>query len=138
MNWPTDDGWSNYNSMQQLTYFAVVFVAAPLAALTGLRMSGLWPKKAERLSRAYPVAVARGVHFPVMIFFVAFLVVHVALVFATGALRNLNHMYGGMDVVNWVGFWIFVASAVVMWGGWLVARPLVVAPIASLFGRVGR
>jgi thiosulfate reductase cytochrome b subunit len=138
MNWPTDDGWANYNSLQQLTYFAVIFVAAPLAALTGVRMSGLWPKKAERLSRAYPVEVARAVHFPVMIFFVAFIVVHVALVFATGALRNLNHMYGGMDAVNWVGFWIFVASAVVMWGGWVAARPLVVAPIASLFGRVGR
>ena len=32
-------------------------------------------------------------HFPVMLYFVAFTVVHVALVFATGALRNLNHMY---------------------------------------------
>jgi thiosulfate reductase cytochrome b subunit len=138
LNWPTDDGWVNFNSLQQLTYFAVIFVAAPLAALTGVRMSGLWPKKADRLTRRYPVEVARAVHFPVMIFFVAFIVVHVVLVFATGALRNLNHMYGASDAENWVGFWIFVASVAVTGAGWLLARPLVVAPIASLFGRVGR
>jgi hypothetical protein len=101
-------------------------------------MSGLWPKKADRLTRRYPVEVARAVHFPVMIFFVAFIVVHVVLVFATGALRNLNHMYGASDAENWVGFWIFVASVAVTGAGWLLARPLVVAPIASLFGRVGR
>jgi hypothetical protein len=47
-------------------------------------------------------------------------------------------MYASSDAVNWVGFWVFVASALVMWGGWLAARPLVVAPIASLFGKVGR
>lgn len=138
LNWPTDDGWANYNSLQQLTYFATVFVAAPLAAVTGVRMSGLWPKKAERLSRVYPVELARAIHFPVMVYFVAFIVVHVALVFSTGALRNLNHMYGGSDQVNWVGFWIFVVSVLVMAGGWIAARPVVVAPIASLFGRVGR
>lgn len=138
LTWPTDDGWVNYNSLQQLTYFATIFLAAPLAAVTGVRMSGLWPKKAERLSRLYPVELARAIHFLVMMYFVAFIVVHVALVFATGALRNLNHMYGGSDQVNWVGFWIFVLSAIAMAGGWVAARPLVVAPIASLFGRVGR
>ncbi len=59
-----------------------------------------------------------------------------ALVFATGALRNLNHMYGGSDQVNWTGFWIFVASLVVIAAVWIAARPLVLAPIARLFGKV--
>lgn len=138
LNWPTDDGWSNYNSLQQLTYCTTIFFAAPLAAVTGARMSGLWPKKARRLSRLYTVSLARAIHFPVMIYFVAFIVVHVALVFATGALRNLNHMYGGSDNVNWVGFWIFVPSLAVMAAGWIAARPLVIASIARLFGKVGR
>lgn len=138
LNWPTDNGWVNYNSLQQLTYFATFFLAAPLAALTGVRMSGLWPKNAERLNKLYPIEVARAIHFPVMIYFTAFIVVHVALVFATGALLNLNHMYGASDRVNWVGFAIFVASLVVMSAGWLAARPLVIAPIASLFGTVSR
>ncbi|CAN7424318.1 cytochrome b/b6 domain-containing protein [Microbacterium sp. LjRoot45] len=143
LDWPTENGWVNYNSLQQLAYFTTVFVAAPLAAVTGFRMGGLWPKKNARLNAAYPIEWARKVHFPVMLYFVAFIVVHVALVFATGALRNLNHMYaaqGSVDGVayadNWAGFWIFVASVAVMVGGWIAARPLVIAPIAKLFGTV--
>ena len=87
--------------LQQLAYFATVFIAAPLAIVTGVRMSGVWPKNAKTLNRIYPVEWARAVHFPVMLYFVAFIIVHVALVFATGALRNLNHMYASQDAVNW-------------------------------------
>jgi len=142
-NWPTDNGWVNYNSLQQLAYFATVFIAAPLAIVTGFRMSGLWPKKAERLSKAYPVEWARALHFPVMLYFVAFIIVHVALVFLTGMLRNLNHMFaaqGSVDGVeyaaNWTGFWVFVLAVAVIAAGWFAARPLVLAPIAKLFGQV--
>ena len=136
LDWPTEDGWVNYNSLQQLAYFMIVFVAAPLAALTGVRMSDVWPKRAKRLSAAYPIEWARAVHFPVMLFFVGFIVVHVALVLATGALRNLNHMYGGSDEVSATGFWILVLSLVVIAAAWVAIRPLVLAPIARLFGRV--
>jgi thiosulfate reductase cytochrome b subunit len=136
LDWPTENGWVNYNSLQQIAYFLTVFVAAPLAAITGVRMSGLWPKNAKTLNRIYPVEWARAVHFPVMLYFVLFLIVHVGLVFATGALRNLNHMYASQDVVNWAGFWIFVASLVVIAAVWVAARPLVLAPIARLFGKV--
>ena len=136
LDWPTENGWVNYNSLQQLAYFATVFLAAPLAIATGVRMSGIWPKNAKTLNRLYPVEWARAIHFPVMLYFVAFIIVHVVLVFATGALRNLNHMYASQDAVNWVGFWIFVASLVVIAAGWVAARPLVLAPIARLFGKV--
>ncbi|MET0780342.1 MAG: cytochrome b/b6 domain-containing protein, partial [Microbacterium sp.] len=136
LDWPTENGWVNYNSLQQLAYFATVFLAAPLAIATGVRMSGIWPKNAKTLNRIYPVEWARAVHFPVMLYFVAFIIVHVALVLATGALRNLNHMYASQDAVNWVGFWIFAASLVVIAAGWIAARPLVLAPIARLFGTV--
>ena len=142
-DWPTDNGWVNYNSLQQLAYFVTVFIAAPLAIVTGFRMSGLWPKKAEGLSKAYPVEWARALHFPVMLYFVAFIIVHVALVFLTGALRNLNHMFaaqGSVDgaayAANWTGFWVFVLAMAVIAGGWFAARPLVLAPIAKLFGQV--
>ncbi len=135
-DWPTENGWVNYNSLQQIMYFLTVFVAAPLAAVTGVRMSGLWPKNAERLSRAYPIEWARKVHFPVMIYFVIFIVIHVALVVLTGFLRNLNHMYASTDAAGWTGFWVFLASLVVIALGWAAARPLVIAPIAKLFGTV--
>lgn len=143
LDWPTENGWVNYNALQQLAYFSTVFLAAPLAALTGCRMSGMWPKKAARLNAAFPVEWARRLHFPVMLYFVVFIFIHVALVLATGALRNLNHMYaaqGSVDGVayadNWTGFWMFFASLVVIAGAWIAARPLVLAPIAKLFGTV--
>jgi thiosulfate reductase cytochrome b subunit len=136
LDWPVETGWVNYNSLQQLMYFIVVFVAAPLAAVTGVRMSEFWPKDAKALNKAYPVEVARAVHFPTMLFFVLFILVHVFLVFATGALRNLNHMFGGTDVVNWGGFCLFAAAIAVTVGGCYAARPLVLAPIAKLSGQV--
>ena len=136
LDWPTENGWVNYNSLQVLAYFTTIFIAAPLAAITGVRMSGIWPKQAVTLSKAYPLEWARAVHFPVMLYFCAFIVVHVALVFSTGMLRNLNHMYAGQDAVNWWGFAIFVVSMLVIAGGWIAARPIVLAPIANLFGTV--
>jgi thiosulfate reductase cytochrome b subunit len=143
LDWPTENGWVNYNSLQQLAYFGTVFVAAPLAVVTGVRMSGVWPKNAKALSTAYPVEWARAIHFPVMLYFVVFIALHVFLVLATGALRNLNHMYASLGSTdpdayadNWVGFWLFAASLVVIAAAWVAARPLVLAPIARLFGRV--
>lgn len=138
LNWPLENGWINYNSLQLLTYFMTVFIAAPLAVVTGLRMSAGWPKNTARLNRLYPIEAARSVHFPVMLYFVFFIVVHVTLVLATGALNNLNHMYGARDDGSWVGFWFFAASVVVMALAWFAARPLFLRPIASLTGKVGR
>ena len=135
-DWPHENGWNNYNSLQQLAYFVTVFLAAPLAAVTGFRMSGLWPKRAERLSKAYPVEWARALHFPVMLYFVAFIIAHVALVMLTGFLRNLNHMFAAQDAATWTGFWVFIASLVVIAVAWVAARPLVLAPIAKAFGKV--
>jgi thiosulfate reductase cytochrome b subunit len=143
LDWPTENGWVNYNSLQQLSYFAITFLAAPLAIVSGVRLSGVWPKDAERLNRLYPIEWARKIHFPVMLFFVAFIVVHVALVLATGALRNLNHMYaarGSVDPAAFTsdptGLLIFAASLLVMAVGWAAARPAVLVPIARLFGEV--
>ena len=138
LSWPTEDGWVNYNSLQQLAYFFTVFIAAPLAFITGLRMSGAWPRNAGRLNAAYPLSVARALHLPVMVYFVFFVIVHVTLVLATGALRNLNHMYGGSDAVNWWGLGIFAVSLVVMVGGWIAARPVLLRSIAGRTGSVTR
>ena len=138
LSWPTENGWLNYNALQVLAYFTTVFIAAPLALATGLRMSGAWPKNATKLNKAYPIEVARAIHFPVMLYFVFFIIVHVALVLATGALRNLNHMYASRDDGSWVGFWIFAASLAVMIAAWFLARPLFLRPVASLIGKVSR
>ncbi|MFT4213646.1 MAG: cytochrome b/b6 domain-containing protein [Microbacterium sp.] len=143
LDWPTENGWVSYNALQQLAYFATVFIAAPLSALTGWRMSGVWPKNNAKLTAAYPIEWARRVHFPAMLYFVVFIVIHVALVFATGALRNLNHMYAAQGSVdptayadNWTGFWMFALSLAVIAAALAAARPLVLAPIAKIFGTV--
>nr|WP_235013264.1 cytochrome b/b6 domain-containing protein [Arthrobacter sp. SLBN-100] len=138
LNWPTENGWVNYNSLQVLAYFSIVFITAPLALVTGLRMSGAWPKNAHVLNKMYPIEVARAIHFPVMLYFVGFVVVHVALVFATGVLHNLNHMYASNDGAGWTGFWIFAASVAVIVAAWFLARPLFLRPVASIFGKVTR
>lgn len=143
LDWPTENGWVNYNSLQQLAYVTTIFVAAPLAAVSGFRMSQMWPARFQRLGAAFPVEAARKIHVPVMVYFVVFIATHVALVFATGALRNLNHMYAAQGSVdpnqfaeNWTGFWMFTASLVVIALGWLACRPLLLVPVARLFGTV--
>lgn len=137
-HWPTDNGWVNYNALQVLAYFVTVFLAAPLAALTGIRLSGAWPAE-SRLSRVFPIETARAIHLPVMFYFVLFIIVHVALVFATGAQSNLNHMYAASDSSSsWLGPIFFGVSVAIIVGAWLAVRPLVLRPLASLTGKVTR
>ena len=143
LDWPTENGWVNYNALQQLAYFVTVFIAAPLAATTGYRMSAFWPKQSTKLNQLYPTEWARKVHFPVMLYFVVFIFIHVALVFSTGALRNLNHMYAAQGSVdptqfasNWTGFWMFAVSLLVIACAWILCRPILLAPIARIFGTV--
>jgi thiosulfate reductase cytochrome b subunit len=134
-DWPTEDGWVAYNALQQLAYFVTVFIAAPVAIITGLRMSAAWPPDA-RINKIYPLSVARALHLPTMIYFVVFIVVHVTLVLATGAVRNLNHMYAAQDGDSWIGVIIFGVSLVVMAAAWVAARPILLRPVASLTGKV--
>jgi len=137
LDWPAHDGWVNYNALQVLAYFVTVFVAAPLALITGLRMSPVWPQGGG-LARAVPMSAARALHFPLMVYFVAFTVVHVALVLATDAIANLNHMYAARDDASWVGLAIFAASLVLMVAAWVVSKPAFVQPVAALTGKVTR
>lgn len=136
LDWPTEHGWVSYNALQQLAYFVTVFVAAPLAIITGLRMSRWWPQGRAGLDRALPVEWARAVHFPVMLYFVVFIVTHVLLVMTTGALRNLNHMYASRDAEDWLGFALFAGSLLVIAAAWFAARPALLVPIAQRFGSV--
>jgi thiosulfate reductase cytochrome b subunit len=138
MDWPHENGWVNYNSLQQLAYFTIVFIAAPIAILTGIRMSNAWPGPKATISKIYPLAVARALHLPTMVFFVLFIIVHVTLVLTTGALRNLGHMYAGTDTEGWLGFAMFAGSLVLTVGAWFLAKPAFLQPLASISGKVTR
>ena len=135
-DWPAERGWENFNSLQQIMYFLVIFVAAPLAAISGVRMSEWWPKQAKTLNKLYPAPVARHIHYPTMIFFVFFVFVHVFLVFTTGFRENLNHMFAGNNSADWGGFLWFIGGLAVAVAAVMAARPLVLAPISSRFGQV--
>lgn len=134
MDWPLTDGWVNYNALQTISYFLVVFVAAPLALLTGLRMSPTWTSR--RLGALFPLRAAHTLHVTVMFFFVAFIFIHVTLVFTTGALSNLNHMYAAQDGKAWLGFAIFSGALIFTVVVWAIAGPRTVRSIAALTGTV--
>ncbi len=124
LDWPVETGWTNYNSLQLLAYFFTVFIAAPLALITGLGMSPALSTKFRWISSVFSIQVARSLHFLVMCWFMLFIVIHVTLVVTTGALNNLNHMYAAQNSGSWTGFWIFAASMVVVVVGWVAATPL--------------
>ncbi|GAA4783797.1 cytochrome b/b6 domain-containing protein [Microbacterium gilvum] len=137
LDWPVHDGWTHYNALQQLSYFAIVFLAAPVAALTGFRLSAFWPRQNERLSRVFPEKLAKSLHWPTMLFFVAFVIVHVGLVLTTGLRRNLNTMYAGNDGDGWLGAVVFLGSLVILAAGWLAIRhDRWIAAVARRFGDV--
>lgn len=124
LNWPVDHSWVAYNGLQSIAYFITVFVAAPLALITGLGMSPAPSTRFRRVSKLLSIQVARSLHFLVLCWFLIFIVMHVTLVFTTGALRNLNHIYLGSDSDNWVGFGVFAASMVVVAIAWVAATPV--------------
>lgn len=123
LDWPMENGWVNYNGLQLMAYFITVFVAAPLALITGLGMSPALSTKFRRISSVFSIQVARSLHFLVLVWFILFIVIHVTLVLTTEALRNLNHMYAARDDTSWVGFWIFAASMILVIVAWVAATP---------------
>lgn len=98
-NFPVEpNGFYHYNAIQQLSYFATIFLLAPLAMLTGMAMS----PAIENRFHWYPKLFgnrqsARSIHFLVMIAFSLFIVIHVSLIAITGLVRNMNHIVMGTD-----------------------------------------
>ena len=113
---PEPNGFYHYNPLQQLSYFGVVFVLAPLAILSGPSMS---PALTNRFTW-YPTLpgnrqIGRSLHFLVMCAFVIFVVVHVAMVVMTGFVRNMNHIVVGTDDTGLRGVYLgFVGMAVIV------------------------
>jgi thiosulfate reductase cytochrome b subunit len=134
--WPTEDGWVNYNALQQLSYFVVVYVAGPIAVLTGLRAAPGFAARLRFLDARFPLRTAKTVHWWTMWFLVAFTAVHVFLVLATGAIRNLNHIYAVRDDQSPAGLVVFVVSLLLTAALVLALRPPVVRWAAARTGTV--
>lgn len=123
LSWPPETTCGSYNSLQLLAYFITIFLAAPLAFITGLGMSPALSTRFRRISSVLSIQTARSLHFLVLVWFLLFIVLHVALVFTTGLLHNLNHVYANNDGAGWAGFWVFAASMVIVVVGWVAATP---------------
>jgi DMSO/TMAO reductase YedYZ molybdopterin-dependent catalytic subunit/thiosulfate reductase cytochrome b subunit len=124
LHWPAESGWAAYNSLQLLAYFITVFVAAPLALITGLGMSPALSTRIKPVSRVLSIQVARSLHFLVLVWFLFFIVIHVTLVFTTGLLANLNHIFAGRNDSSWIGLGLFCVTTAIMTAAWVAATPL--------------
>jgi methionine sulfoxide reductase catalytic subunit len=123
LNWPTETGWVAYNGLQLLAYFVTVFIAAPLALITGLGMSPALSTRFRQISSVLSIQTARSLHFMVFVWFLLFIVMHVSLVFMTGLQDNLNHIFAARHDDSWNGLWLFLVAMVIATGGWLAATP---------------
>lgn len=107
-----------FNAIQQLTYFALVFIVSPLEILTGIMMS---PALAARFPW-FPRIVggrqaARSLHFIGLVVFAGFIVGHVGLVVAHGfglemakiVLGSAQHSHVIAAVIGLLGVAIVVA-----------------------------
>lgn len=145
---PEPNGFYRYNALQQLAYFGVVFILAPLAILTGPSMS---PAFTARF-KWYPKLpgnrqVGRSLHFLVMCAFLLFVLVHVAMVALTGLVRNMNHIVLGTDDRSSLGLYLGLVGIAVIaamnglanWAAWRRPRTVqhaaktIVTPVMRLF-----
>jgi thiosulfate reductase cytochrome b subunit len=136
LDWPTENGWVDYNALQQLSYFAVVYVAGPIAVLTGLRAAPGFAARLRFLDARFSLRTAKTIHFWTMWFLVGFTAVHVFLVLATGAVRNLNHIYALRDDQSWAGAVVFAVSLLLTGAVVWALRPPVVRRVAGWTGTV--
>lgn len=124
LDFPPPSGWLQYNGLQLLAYFTTVFIASPLALITGLMQSPAIAAQLHLATGFLNRQVARSLHFLVLVYFILFMVGHVVMVFATDALNNLNHMTLGTDDHSWRGLCVFLLILGCTTAAWFAATPL--------------
>ena len=91
----------HYNTLQKLTYLAVIFLLLPLMVATGLTMSPGFNAVAPWLLDVFGGRQsARTLHFLTAFSLVAFVVVHVAMVILSGVFNNLRSMITGYYAIE--------------------------------------
>jgi thiosulfate reductase cytochrome b subunit len=133
---PVEQGWVRYNCLQQIAYFITVFIAAPLAVVTGLMQAPAISNRLGWIGRAFNRQVARTVHFFILLWFMQFIVVHVTMVLITGFRRNFNHITIGTDSTSWAGTIIAAIAISILAALWVWVSPFTLKN-ARLVQRVG-
>jgi sulfoxide reductase catalytic subunit YedY len=126
LTFPADDSWTRYNSLQQLSYFITVFIAAPVSILTGFMQGPAISNRLGWFGRVMNRQRARSIHFLAMWWFLFFILAHVTLVFITGARVNLNMMFAGVNDASWNGLAVFVPAMALVAATWWLASPFTI------------
>lgn len=130
---PEPDPLVRYNALQQLSYFGVVFLMAPLSMLTGLAMSPAIDNRFQWYPRLFGGRqAARSIHFLLLTGYVVFFVMHVTMVFLTDPIRNMNYIVFGANDGRPVGLivalvaiaFVVAICAVAYWLSWHRPRSL--------------
>lgn len=99
-HFPKGEEAKSYNVLQKLAYLAVIFGLLPLIVLTGLTMS-------PAMDAAFPFLLdifggrqsARTIHFLCASAITLFVIVHIFMVFVSGAWNNIRSMITGRYVI---------------------------------------
>jgi DMSO/TMAO reductase YedYZ molybdopterin-dependent catalytic subunit/thiosulfate reductase cytochrome b subunit len=126
LTFPADESWTRYNSLQQLAYFITVFVAAPISIATGFMQGPAISNRLGWFGRILNRQRARSIHFLALWWFLLFILIHVTLVFITGARANLNMMFAGAHDGSWRGFAVFVPAMALVAVTWWLASPFTI------------
>lgn len=124
LQFPPERVWTNYNGLQQLTYFITVFIAGPFALFTGMMQGPAFSNKFGWISKVVNRQVARTIHFLVLCWFLLFIFIHTTLVFVTGLRQNLNYMFAGVNDDSWKGMLIFIPVVIILIIAWALASPI--------------
>lgn len=101
LRFPKGDAARHYNALQKLTYLLVIFLLLPLMIATGLTMSPGFNAAAPWLLDVFGGRQsARTLHFITASTLVGFVVVHVAMVLASGVFNNMRSMITGRYAIR--------------------------------------
>lgn len=101
LHFPKGPEARHYNTLQKLTYLAVIFLLLPLMVGTGLTMSPGFDAIAPWLLDLFGGRQsARTIHFLTAFSLVAFVIVHVAMVILSGVFNNLRSMITGYYAIE--------------------------------------
>ena len=100
LKFPRGEDAKRYNSLQKLTYLALLFIIAPTILATGLTMS-------PGMDAGYPWLLdlfggrqsARTIHFICAVLVVAFIAIHLIMVLLAGPINELRSMITGRYVL---------------------------------------
>jgi Ni/Fe-hydrogenase b-type cytochrome subunit len=96
LHFPTGAAALRYNTLQKISYIAIIFLFLPLMLLTGLAMSpsmdAAWPWLIELFGGRQS---ARSIHFIVAALILGFIVVHLTMVVLAGPVNEIWSMISG-------------------------------------------